>query len=274
MATLSTNYIASALKRGEKEEFIRRSLRMQGISEADINKAFEEIKKGGGNNFQASETGEKNFLEPRVNVNIQRAPIYAQPKPSESRLQYAPKRSFKMLWLVVLIIVLIAVGVAGYLYFDRIYNFVFKPQVESFGDGAAAPEVNSTAQDSLEILTVITSTIATSSATATPESLEGQILSAEVSVRAEDPNLLKIDAIRQGQLFLAEQFNINGVYPATYFVAGDSGAFYCYRKEGIHYILGVVLQEDSEVLENDLDGDYYCGDVIKKCADPVYCVGP
>ncbi len=257
MMTLSLSYIQKALGKGESEDQIRKFLRMQGISDTDINEAFNKIKQS------STETDPKDFLA--SNVSKQPRPSrptipLAKNQPSAttdgttqpSRLQYAPKKGLGLtFWLVVSIVLIVGLGTIGYLYFDEIYNSVFK---------------------------IITTEEPTPEPTTTLPVVKDVILPEEKEEEEEKKptniNLVKIDLIKQAQTFLTDKFNADGVYPQTYNIADDADSFYCYRKNGTHYILGTTLDVGQVALETDLDGDYFCGDTIKKCPDPVYCVGP
>jgi len=176
------------------------------------------------------------------------------PIDKSSRLEYASKKGLGLtFWLIVVIVLLLGFGSIGYLYFDEIYNAVFKP---------TTIEESKTEKD-----------------VSFPVVIEEPIVEEEVVVEEQkDVNLLKTDLIKQAQIFLADKFKADGVYPKTYNIADDSDSFYCYRKNGAHYVLGTILDPSISsgvtALAADLDGDYYCGDVVKKCADPIYCVGP
>jgi hypothetical protein len=172
-------------------------------------------------------------------------------------MQYAAKKTSKI-WLASIIIGLFVLGAAsaGYYYFDEIIKIV-KPTPSDVFD----VDVRDIKQPAVERLII--------------EIEEEQPAVEEPKIVSNDE--ARVANINQIRLSLLSYFDQNDSYPKTIEIDDEDG-FYCYRKNGAHFILGVVLDpltsSGQEALMHDLDGDYYCGETVKKCADPVYCVAP
>jgi len=231
MTQLSTKYIEMALGRGESEENIKETLRMQGISEVDIAGAFKEIQE------------KKNAPQPPKPIQPTQPPKPIQPiQPTKNRMEYSKKSSKKTVIFVVIILLLGGVATGGYYYFNDIVRFVGLEKKDVY----------------VPTIPVVTEPVVTE-----PVVVEEEILS-------EDEK--RINAVKEAQIDAINFYATEGIYPETSSL--EEPDFYCYRKEGTHYILGTVLEEGNILLDYDLDGSYVCGDVVKNCADPVYCVGP
>lgn len=164
------------------------------------------------------------------------------------RLQYTPPKSGLSLWPFIIIFI-VAAGMAalGYFYMDEIVQLIVGEKETSVVVEEEIP---------LDNLPPLPPDFITSVS-------PGPVLT---------ENELKMEFITDARQSLADYFSSSGVYPAN--IQTDSGIFYCYRKNGAHYILGTVLDSGSAELVNDLDGEYYCGSAVKSCADPVYCEQP
>ncbi|MDD5033049.1 MAG: hypothetical protein PHC85_02975 [Candidatus Pacebacteria bacterium] len=180
----------------------------------------------------------------------------------------------KTFWLFALIFLLLIAAGAGYYFKDEIIGlFYSSTNVIEEDFGAYTPPENNFDQNQQA-----------AEEEGTNEGLEvvGEITPAEQEQAAIDPNDAKAAVISQAKVFLASYYSQNGKYPTLeQFNAGfqlfqsDKDAFYCYRKEGTHYVVGTTLSDATKsVLQNDLDGTYACGAATKNCADPLYCVGP
>ena len=170
-------------------------------------------------------------------------------------MQYnAPQSSKSWFWPVLIVIFLIVLGasVAGYYYFDEIKSFAVSKYKGIFG--------------SVEIEEPTPSP--TPTPTPTPTVPEPPVLSGDE---------LKLDEMNDLILSLSQSFIQNGSYPATLEITDPDG-FYCYRNNGAHFVLGTTLDSSDTLtqtaLADDLDGSYLCGETVKECADPIYCVGP
>jgi len=176
----------------------------------------------------------------------ERAPIMNQMQ----RLQYSqPKSGFSVWPFVVILIVAAGMAFLGYLYMDDIVQLI-----------SGRSETPAVVEEEIPPYFM---PVAPEEAVPTPPAFT------PVPVTE---NELKMEAIGDARQNLADYFSASGVYPASLQTDGD--IFYCYRKNGAHYILGTILDSGSVELANDLDSEYYCGSAVKDCADPVYCEEP
>jgi len=263
---LSLRYIENALQKGYSEEKIRVSLKMQGINEEDINEAFKELKT------------KKEFLSSNVAPGKLPSQI-SQQQPPQSRMQYASQSGSRSgFWIFGIIVLLVAVGVGSAVYFNYLdFNKWYNKVIYFFGIGTE--EVPPLSDKPF----VEKPTACTLDAKECPDgSYVSRILPdcnfiecPEVAFMSE--NEIRIGNMGELRLEVEDYFQKNGAYPQTV-VNTDKDGFYCYRKNGSHYILGTVLSEpfgalDQVSLDTDLDGNYYCGSSVKNCVDPVYCIG-
>lgn len=234
---LPVKFIERALQRGETEEQIRRTLRMQGVSEENIAKAFNALKP---NQQPQPQPQPEPKPEPAPEIQPQH-----QQQPPESRMQYIEPGNKKQFWLIGVIIFLVILGgaAAGYFYFDDLMDIIAPREEQPITEEPVISE-EPIAEEPIVEEPIITN------------------------------DQKKIIAIEQARTFLASHYSENSQYPETVQIDNED-AFYCYRKSGAHYILGTILEDiDNPNLVNDLDGKYYCGETTKDCTDPVYCVGP
>ncbi|PIS13668.1 MAG: hypothetical protein COT67_00515 [Candidatus Tagabacteria bacterium CG09_land_8_20_14_0_10_41_14] len=255
---LSLRYIESALQKGETEEQIRNKLRAQGVVEEQINKAFEKLKSK--NEFLSSNVSGNQGSASRPTPPLPRPPEPATPpiptmsfqRPDmQSRMKQieSPKRLPFGIVLAIIILIFLGAGVAGYYYFDDMMNFFKTEQLPIVPAGETEPPV--------------------------VEEPFAEVVEPVEPVKTDEQ--LRIEAIDNLKASVKAYKVDNGLYPET--IDGlDEDIFYCYRQNGEHFVLGTVLDpltpEGQGALADDLDGSYYCGDVVKNCADPVYCVGP
>ena len=159
----------------------------------------------------------------------------------------------------------------AYNYFDQIYGFIFTEKETQ--EEAAPAEVETYVRPTTSTTTESGVSVATTTTTATTTAQRTEPV-------VVDKNLEKVANISKIKIILDSYFSTNGVYPKiadsaelASELAKDTNSFYCYRKEGKHFVVGTTLGSDADELKADLDGSYYCGDAVKECADPVYCVG-
>ncbi|MFH1979321.1 MAG: hypothetical protein ABII97_02995 [Patescibacteria group bacterium] len=298
MPPISTEYIKKARQRGESDDEIKRSLRIQGISEQDINTAFASVGQSGaqpeatppsglptshgdlptnesvprkeyGPTPQAQPSSFASSFSPQSSTPeesskpTETGPQWGgvqQPAEGSGRMQYEKgAKSKSSLWVTLAIVLLIILGLGAASYYYKVE--IMKVYDKYFGvDGEPA----STTTD-----TDITPPATTPPATTTDAGTDTTPpVGPELTVDEK-----KLKELSAKQIEVDSYYATNSIYPQTVDLTED-GNFYCYRKAGTHYILGTTLETNDEALATDLDGTYLCGETTKYCADPVYCVGP
>jgi len=270
-APILNKYVENALARGEKPEQVKQSLRMRGFRDEDIAEAFASVAPvppAGGKQAQPPvglPTGSAS-IEPASSIppKPQSPPPRTMPPLPKSADQIAfeatratyssPHSGMKKIILFVLLAIVLAAAGVAYLYMNQLLDY-FIPPVTDIGDLGPVPVVNNPA-------------VSPAPASSSPPVTEAP----PVVLSPTEEKLQMIDELR---ILLVTAHSKNGVYPQTLSAADGEDVFYCYRQNGTHYILGAVLDdENSTALDNDLDGNYLCGQTTQNCADPVYCVGP
>jgi len=259
MTQLSTKYIEMALGRGESETNIKETLRIQGISEVDIDSAFKEIqeKKSSPQSPQSPQPPNQNKFgtgqavqstQPITPVppKEQQPDIPKEIKTEKSRIEYNKRPIKKIIILAIIGVFLGGAVFAGYYCFEDIVDYVGLQKTGIFVEPETPADL-------------------------TPPSVVVPEPEPETPVLTDDEK--KISDIESAKGIVDSYYFENSIYPETIDSIGTDN-FYCYRKSGAHYILGTTLEEGNILLSDDLDGNYVCGDIVKNCADPVYCVGP
>jgi len=282
VSQLSASYIKQALQKGYSEEQIRRSLRVQGIKEEEINLAFQAVREKGEQEEKGEKEGlTKDFLASNVAQSIPSAKPATGPnwqggasqEPSsvetQKRMQYSSASGPKSkLWLFISIVLLVLVGVgSAFVYFN------YSEEIIGFFVSEPEPEVTPI----LPVPSVCAKDTKVCPDGSTVSRIQPDCNFAECpEVVFTSENEIRIGNMGKLRLEVEDYFQKNGVYPQTV-VNNDADGFYCYRKNGGHYVLGTVLSEplgslDQVSLDTDLDGNYYCDDIVKNCSDPVYCI--
>lgn len=251
MPPISSKYIENAFQKGYTEEQIKRSLLAQGISEVDIASAIDSYN--------------KQQITPPVS-----APTPPQPQPQvrppqftppPTRVQYQTGSPNRWIIAVVIVLILSGAGAGIYYYFDSIKTMIGGIVGGFYGEEEEPLQVYQPASEP-NITPEVSPAPAAPVVSPPPEIITPQ--------SGDD---IKISAIGDLKASADAYYKQNGVYPQTV-NNSNPDIFYCYRKNGGHYILGAALEFGNSVLSADLDGSYNCGDTVKECADPVYCVAP
>ncbi|MCF7835591.1 MAG: hypothetical protein K9M15_00495 [Candidatus Marinimicrobia bacterium] len=305
MTQLSTKYIETALARGEKEEDIRETLRMQGIGAEDINKAFQEAKTVSKPTQPVAPT-QPQPAQPSQTISP-RQPLTSPPASGNSAFQNSgqsnqqPKESFQQEKKNENVLGGgMKVNLASRLSSEQDKAIPQKPTEEK-----SRIEYGKKSSKSLIVLSIIILLVAgiaygayyykddimnfaglgqsdvydpepldtnnepvVEEPTEEVETIEPAPIE-EVVLTEDEKNMETIKATKSE---IDLYYETESVYPQLSDL--EEPNFYCYRKSGAHYILGTVLEEGNILLDSDLDGSYLCGDAVKDCADPVYCEGP